>query len=117
MSEITPEERAEHIAAEYEAYSPHVKPETAARELRLLIATAVHNAVAEEREACALIADRWAEFQRGESGSYDCPALEERIQGRLDASQKIAVIIRARRHTHRPSERGSCRAASGIRHE
>jgi hypothetical protein len=57
MSEITPEERAEHIAAEYEAYSPHVKPETAARELRLLIATAVHNAVAEEREACALIAD------------------------------------------------------------
>jgi hypothetical protein len=67
MSEITPEERAEDIAAEYEAYSPHVKPETAARELRLLIATAVLCAVAEEREACALIVS--ARLDRMPAGS------------------------------------------------
>jgi hypothetical protein len=96
MSEITPEERAAKVHAKW--FSAPGTEFEGPMDLKGMVTLAITEAVAQEREACALVADRWAEFQRGESGSYDCPALEERIQGRLDASQKIAVIIRARRH-------------------
>lgn len=85
---MSPQERAERIAQ----FAPHANYDF----FMSNIVADIREAVADEREACAAICDRWAAFQREEIGNYKSPVTQSKIEGREDASCKLAEIIRAR---------------------
>lgn len=47
------------------------------------------------REESAMVADRYAKFQEGESGNYGLGVIQAKIEGRKDAAQKLAVMFRS----------------------
>ncbi len=50
----------------------------------------------EEREACALVCDRYSAFQKEELGDMGNCVIKTRLEGRKDGAEKCAHTIRAR---------------------
>jgi hypothetical protein len=80
MSQMTPEERAAELSGTREWYDA-VTTGTQ-REIDMLVATAIREAVEAERDACALVADRCivAAFLSLESGNYTSASLQSAIK-------------------------------------
>ena len=95
---MTPEEEADELTSTHRWFC--VSTTGTQEEQNTLIAAAIHEAEERGRLAglaeAASVCDRWAEFQREEYEGHATDRLLQMISGRLDASEKLADMIRNR---------------------